>query len=68
MKTAVVTGAAQGVGLAVAALLARRNYRVMMLDLQPLDAQVERLRMGGAEAHGFSGGRIVGDSRRDQRL
>lgn len=55
MKTAVVTGAAQGVGLAVAALLARRNYRVMMLDLQPLDAQVERLRAGGAEAHGFSG-------------
>jgi NAD(P)-dependent dehydrogenase (short-subunit alcohol dehydrogenase family) len=55
MKTAVVTGAAQGVGLSVATLLARRNYRVILLDLQPLDAHAERLRAGGAEAHGFQG-------------
>jgi NAD(P)-dependent dehydrogenase (short-subunit alcohol dehydrogenase family) len=55
MRTAVVTGAAQGVGFAVAALLARRNHRVMMLDVQPLDAQVARLSAGGAEAYGFLG-------------
>ena len=55
MRTAVVTGAAQGLGLAVATLLAQRNHRVLLLDLQPLDAQVQRLRAGGAEAHGFSG-------------
>ena len=55
MNTAVVTGAAQGVGLSVARLLARRSYRVIMLDLQPLDAEVERLRAAGAEAHGFQG-------------
>jgi NAD(P)-dependent dehydrogenase (short-subunit alcohol dehydrogenase family) len=55
MNTAVVTGAAQGVGLSVAALLARRNYRVILLDLQPLDVQMERLRAGGAEAYGFRG-------------
>lgn len=55
MNTAVITGAAQGVGFAAASLLATRGYRVIMLDLQPLDAQLERLRGGGAEAHAFSG-------------
>jgi NAD(P)-dependent dehydrogenase (short-subunit alcohol dehydrogenase family) len=51
----IVTGAAQGVGLAVASLLARQAYRVVMLDLQPLDAQVERLRSAGAQALGMTG-------------
>jgi NAD(P)-dependent dehydrogenase (short-subunit alcohol dehydrogenase family) len=55
MKTVIVTGAAQGVGLAVASLLARQAYRVVMLDLQPLDAQVERLRSAGAQALGMTG-------------
>jgi NAD(P)-dependent dehydrogenase (short-subunit alcohol dehydrogenase family) len=55
MNTAVVTGAAQGVGLAVASLLARRDYRVLLLDVQPLEDQVQRLRAGGAEVHGFCG-------------
>ena len=42
MNTAVVTGAAQGVGFTVASLLARRGYRVMMLDLQPVAARIRR--------------------------
>ena len=55
MKTAVVTGAAQGVGLAVATLLAQRHHRVILLDLQPLDAQVASLRAAGAQALALRG-------------
>jgi NAD(P)-dependent dehydrogenase (short-subunit alcohol dehydrogenase family) len=55
MKTVLVTGAAQGVGFALASLLARRDYRVVLLDVQSVDAQVERLRESGAQALGISG-------------
>ena len=55
MKTVVVTGAAQGVGLAVASLLAGREYRVVLVDLQPIEVHVERLRGAGAEAVGIRG-------------
>jgi NAD(P)-dependent dehydrogenase (short-subunit alcohol dehydrogenase family) len=55
LKTVVVTGAAQGLGLATAALLARADYRIVLVDLQPLDAQVARLRGSGADAAGFCG-------------
>jgi NAD(P)-dependent dehydrogenase (short-subunit alcohol dehydrogenase family) len=55
MNTAIVTGAAQGVGLATASLLARREYRVYLVDLQPLDAVVEQLRAAGAQAYGVCG-------------
>ncbi len=47
MKTAVITGAAQGVGLITAALFARRGYRVVPVDLQDMDAAAERLRGAG---------------------
>jgi NAD(P)-dependent dehydrogenase (short-subunit alcohol dehydrogenase family) len=39
MKTALVTGAAQGVGFATAALLGRLGFRVVLLDVKPLDAR-----------------------------
>ena len=55
MKTVVVTGAAQGVGLATATLLAESNFRVVLLDLQPVDAQVGRLRHAGFEAASLCG-------------
>jgi NAD(P)-dependent dehydrogenase (short-subunit alcohol dehydrogenase family) len=55
MKTIVVTGAAQGVGLVTASLLAQHQYRVILTDIQPLDAQVERLRGTGAQAAGLAG-------------
>ena len=54
MNTVVVTGSAQGVGLATASLLAR-SARVILLDIQPVDVQVARLRSAGAEAAGVSG-------------
>lgn len=55
MKTIVVTGAAQGVGLVTAALLAQRGYRVILLDLQPVEEAVDRVRQGGGQAAGMSG-------------
>jgi NAD(P)-dependent dehydrogenase (short-subunit alcohol dehydrogenase family) len=55
LKTAVVTGAAQGVGLATASLLGRREYRVILIDVQSLDAHVELLRGAGADALGICG-------------
>jgi NAD(P)-dependent dehydrogenase (short-subunit alcohol dehydrogenase family) len=55
MKTVLVTGAAQGVGLATASLLAQRDYRVILLDIQPLDQQVARLREAGGHAEAVSG-------------
>jgi NAD(P)-dependent dehydrogenase (short-subunit alcohol dehydrogenase family) len=47
MKTAVITGAAQGVGLATASHLARLGYRVILTDIQPLDSQLAQLRGDG---------------------
>jgi NAD(P)-dependent dehydrogenase (short-subunit alcohol dehydrogenase family) len=54
-KTILVTGAAQGVGLAAASLLAQREYRVILLDIQSVDAQVAQLREQGAHAEGVTG-------------
>lgn len=55
MKTIVVTGAAQGVGLVTASLLAQSDYRVILLDIKPVEEHVERLRSAGAQAAGLSG-------------
>jgi NAD(P)-dependent dehydrogenase (short-subunit alcohol dehydrogenase family) len=55
MKTLLITGAAQGLGLTTAALLSQREYRVILVDIQSVDAQVLTLRDLGGEAHGMSG-------------
>jgi NAD(P)-dependent dehydrogenase (short-subunit alcohol dehydrogenase family) len=55
LKTVVVTGSAQGVGLATASLLARSDYRVILLDIRPVDEHVDRLRAAGAQVAGLSG-------------
>ncbi len=55
MRTAVVTGAAQGVGQCTASVLANAGYRLVLVDLKPLDGEIERLRARGASAVGFAG-------------
>lgn len=55
MRTVVVTGAAQGVGLATVELLAQHQTRVILLDIQSVDAHVDRLRAAGAAVAGLSG-------------
>ena len=55
MKVAVVTGAAQGVGLATSELLADSGYHVVMTDVQPLDDQLANLRSGGRQLSAISG-------------
>src|ERR1700722_17047278 len=55
IKTVLVSGAAQGLGLTAASLLSQRQYRVILVDIQSVEAQGLRLRSLGAEAHGISG-------------
>lgn len=55
MKTAVVTGAAQGLGLATASMLAQRAFRVVLIDVQAVDGQLARLRGEGLHVEGISG-------------
>jgi NAD(P)-dependent dehydrogenase (short-subunit alcohol dehydrogenase family) len=53
-KTAVVTGAASGIGNAIARSLAKEGARVVLADVEQgaLDAAVADLRASGAEAIG----------------
>jgi len=55
-RIAVVTGAAQGVGFATAALLARTGYEVVLTDVQALDEPLERLQREALRVRG-----VVGD-------
>jgi NAD(P)-dependent dehydrogenase (short-subunit alcohol dehydrogenase family) len=55
MKVAVVTGAAQGVGLATSLLLAESGYHVVMTDVQPLGEQLAQLRESGGQLSAISG-------------
>jgi NAD(P)-dependent dehydrogenase (short-subunit alcohol dehydrogenase family) len=55
MKTALITGAAQGVGLVTASLLGQLGFRLILVDLQPLQAPLAQLQSAGVEASGFSG-------------
>jgi len=55
MNTAVVTGAAQGLGLATATLLAGIGYEVVLTDLQPLEQTLARLRAMQFKVHGLTG-------------
>jgi NAD(P)-dependent dehydrogenase (short-subunit alcohol dehydrogenase family) len=55
MKTAVVTGAAQGVGLVTASHLARLGYRVILTDIQSLESHLHHLRAAGLYVDGASG-------------
>jgi NAD(P)-dependent dehydrogenase (short-subunit alcohol dehydrogenase family) len=55
MRVAVVTGAAQGLGFATAALLARRGYALVLVDLQSAAAATDRLRAAGASVLALQG-------------
>jgi NAD(P)-dependent dehydrogenase (short-subunit alcohol dehydrogenase family) len=56
MRTAVVTGAARGVGFATARRLGLAGYELAITDIQPLDATLARLQPEGIRARA-----IVGD-------
>jgi NAD(P)-dependent dehydrogenase (short-subunit alcohol dehydrogenase family) len=55
IRTILITGAAQGVGFATAALLAQRECRVILVDIQSVEQQVAQLRSLGLHAEGICG-------------
>ena len=55
MPTAVITGAAQGLGLVTARRFADAGFRVVLTDIQPLDAALADLAGAGHTAIGVSG-------------
>ena len=54
-RTAVVTGAAQGIGRRVAEVLAQRGYRVALSDLRAPDETVQSIRSMGGETLAYVG-------------
>lgn len=54
-RTAVVTGAAQGIGRRVAEVLARRGYRLALIDLHTPQETVDSVRAAGGEALASTG-------------
>jgi len=55
MKLAVVTGAAQGLGACVSAVLAKHGHRLLLVDRQDPAVAIARLRADGAAADGLRG-------------
>ena len=55
MKTAVITGAAQGVGLVTARLFGNAGYHVVLTDIQPLGTVLAELAADGLSISGLSG-------------
>ncbi len=55
MEVAVVTGAAQGLGLVTARLLAREGYFVVLTDVQPTEEAALAIQADGGQALGLSG-------------
>ncbi|HEY2807458.1 MAG TPA: SDR family oxidoreductase [Steroidobacteraceae bacterium] len=56
MRSALVTGAAQGVGLATAEALASCGYEVTLVDVKPMDAALQRLaQLPGTRVHAVRG-------------
>lgn len=55
MKLAVITGAAQGLGLCTSALLAKRGFRLLLIDRQDCASAVAKLRAQGATAEALRG-------------
>ncbi|HEX4847360.1 MAG TPA: SDR family oxidoreductase, partial [Novosphingobium sp.] len=55
MGTAVITGAAQGVGLVTARRFAAAGYHVVLTDIQPIEAAVAGIAAEGGSASGLSG-------------
>ena len=53
-KAAFVTGAASGIGLAIARAFAEANLKVMLADIEEnaLDVALASLKASGAEVHG----------------
>jgi NAD(P)-dependent dehydrogenase (short-subunit alcohol dehydrogenase family) len=55
VRVALVTGAAQGVGLATASLLARRGFHLVAVDVQDLGAALAQLRRDDPQAEAARG-------------